>query len=162
MIDSFGKALLFALLSIPIAAQCPLRTLKTSVYGDGCSEVAGSATLSATLETGTCELLVAVVADNGCCNTFLTGTALVVGFSPASMPLPMLSNPTCALLVDPAFALGQAGSQAPQIHRISIPPALPSVKFYVQGIASYATTIHFPAPSVADFSLTAGLEIGVQ
>jgi hypothetical protein len=149
------SAFLVAITGACLPGQCPYQSVATQSYGAGCSEVFGFfPTLRAELDTAACTFTITVDAYGGCCNTFLQGTALAIGFGTATVPL-QLSDPACQLLVQPSDLFVQTG-YAPGVYAFHIPPGLPPIALFAQGAGAYYTTITFPLPYSLQFSLTSG------
>ena len=139
------------------AAQCPITSLAAATYGQGCNPVfaAQPPAVNGAL-TSTCTLDVTVDGFGGCCNTFPVGQLLVLGTTPAQVPLPQFGS-GCELLVAPdviAFLPAAAGGP------FSIPLAgvASPVTVYAQGSVLYFTTIGL----ALDFALSAGVQIDLS
>ncbi|MFG0319042.1 MAG: hypothetical protein ACF8XB_17350, partial [Planctomycetota bacterium JB042] len=89
-----GSALAFA---PSAAAQCP--TVSVGTYGAGCNSAGFDVpALKGGYDSSGCQLTLKWSGTPGCCNTFLTGRLLLVGFQPTAIPAP---GAGCTLLVQP-------------------------------------------------------------
>lgn len=152
-------ALIAALTASPGVAQCPFAGAGVAVtgYGQGCNPAFGGfqlPTVAADIDAAACELTIAVDAFGGCCNTFLIGNVLAIGFQPLSVPLPV---PGCAVLVDPAVVVALPTSGAAAV-TIPLLAALPPLTLYAQPVGLYFTTIGLGY----DLAFGAGAQLDLQ
>jgi len=155
------RTFLPALLTLPAmgaaVGQCQFTSVALQNYGLGCGFVFSMPpSITAQLDPVTCTLGIRVTAFAGCCNSFLRDRLLVLGLTPANVPLPQVAL-GCTLLVNPITFVWQAVSAGDTFH-LALPPGLGGFTFHAQGAAHYFTTIGLSD----DLMLTDGLTLTLQ
>ncbi len=132
------------------AAQCP--SVSVGPYGAGCNPAGFDVpALKGGYDSVGCQLALKWSGNPGCCNTFLTGRLLLVGFQPTAIPAP---GAGCMLLVQPTVV--QFVPAAVESVVATIPPVPAAVQVYLQ-IANQYTTFGVQN----DYNLTNGLALKV-
>lgn len=153
-LTTLSLGLLFAL-APDTSAQVPCPQVGISPYGEPCATIFGIAPkLEGSFDDTTCSLTLAWTSFPGCCNTYLTGHLLLVGFQQANIPAPPPWQ-HCTVYVQPAVVLALPG-QADHI-TVPVPPLPPGVlvNAFFQVIDVYFTTIGFST----DYQFTNGLAV---
>lgn len=131
-------------------AQCP--SVSTGNYGTGCNPAGFDVPeIKGGFDTQNCQLTIKWSGNPGCCNTFLTGRLMIVGFAQAAVPAP---GAGCTLLVQPTLV---TFLPAAADHVVATIPPVPSlVNVFVQVANQYTT---FGVQN--DYNLTNGLQIKI-
>jgi len=140
-------------------AQCSWSSVSVTSYGQGCNPAFPGQPLSvsASLDVNQCRLDVDVAAFPGCCNAFLVGRVLVLGFAQVSIPAPNLGT-GCTLLASPDLLIYQQGSVGGTFELLFGNVSLPPATLYVQGAGLYFTSIGLSF----DWAASAGARIDLQ
>ena len=143
-----------------LPAQCLFQTVTTQSIGPSCNFGSTGfcaipsvpSTLSTTLDTVNCKLIVQVNQFEGC-GASVPLRLLVLGIQPVAVSLPEF-GPGCTLHVVPMVLL--AGTTGP--FSLDLPPGVASLSFLAQG----AALSHFPFTTPDVLTFTDGLAVSLQ
>ena len=149
-----------ALTTASLPAQCLFQSVTTQSIGPSCNFgstwfcaiVSMPSTLTTTLDTVNCKLIVQVNQFEGC-GASVPLRLLVLGTQPVSVSLPEF-GPGCTLHVAPMILL--AATTGP--FSLDLPPGVPALAFFEQG----AALSHFPFTTPDVLTFTDGHAISLQ
>ena len=153
-------SLIASLATASLPAQCLFQSVTTSSIGPSCNfgstgfcAIASMpSTLTTTLDTVNCKLIVQVNQFEGC-GASIPLRLLVLGTQPVAVPLPEFGM-GCTLHVAPMILL--AATTGP--FSLDLPQGVSAMAFFAQG----AALSHFPFTSPDTLTFTDGLAVSLQ
>lgn len=140
-----------------IASGSTAQTVSLRGYGPVCSFFGQTSTLAANYDARSRGLTLRLDHSTTCCNTFLSGSYLMVGLRPIEPGLPLpLFVPGCELAVLPVLTLADPNRTG--VWSLTVPATLPvGATFAFQGVNDYFTTIGLSH----DLQLSNGVELTI-